>query len=239
MKELKVLIACEESQRVCTEFRKRGFEAYSCDLLECGGEHYDWHVMGDVLPLLNGGVDFYTMDMTSHHVERWDLIIAHPPCTYLTLAGNRWFDTAKYGKKAEQRWSDRAKSAVFFMRFVSADCDHIAIENPIGVMSTYYKEANQIINPYQFGDPVRKPTCLWLKNLPLLDSTNIVEYQVTEDANGNRYSGPAFHARDENGKILAWNDPMTAKIRSRTYEGIARAMAEQWGGFIREQSTER
>lgn len=159
--------------------------------------------------------------------SKWDLLIAHPPCTYLTVSGNAWFNVERYGKKAEQRWKDRVEAAVFFMKFVAADCDHIAIENPVGIMGTVYRKADQIIQPYEYGHPVRKTTCLWLKNLPTLTPTDIVKPELTQSG-GKSYSGPAFHVRDENGKIIAWNDPRTAKARSKTYTGIAKAFAEQW-----------
>lgn len=122
----------------------------------------------------------------------------------------------------------RERAVEFFMLFANADCDRIAIENPIGYMSTHYRKPDQIIQPYEFGDPVRKPTCLWLKGLKPLIPTNVVEPVIISDGT-TTYSGPAYYARDENGKILAWNDPRTAKIRSKTYFGIARAMGEQWG----------
>lgn len=130
---MKVLVACEESQRVCTAFRERGHEAYSCDIIECSGGHPEWHIMSDVLPLLNGFCGFDTMDGVHHYIgRRWDLIIAHPPCTYLTVSGNRWFDVEKYGEKAVQRQKDREEAVRFFMEIANADCDKIAIENPVG-----------------------------------------------------------------------------------------------------------
>lgn len=226
---MNVLIACEESQTVCKAFRKRGHRAFSCDILECSGGHPEWHIHSDVLQVLNGNCTFTTAD-THTHTQRgqWDLIVAHPPCTYLTVTGNRWFNTEMYGDKAIQRMKDREDAVQFFMRFVNADCDRIAIENPIGYMSTHYRRPDQVIHPYQFGDPVRKATCLWLKNLPLLAPTNIVEPDVVH-GNGFSMSGVAYYARDENGKILAWNDPRTARIRSKTYQGIADAIADQWG----------
>ena len=160
--------------------------------------------------------------------DRWDLIVAHPPCTYLTVTGNRWFNVERYGKKAVQREKDRADAAEFFMKFVNADCERIAIENPVGFMSTFYRKADQVIHPYMFGDPVRKATCLWLKNLPLLVPTNVVEPNVIH-RDGYSMSGPAYGVRDENGKFLPWNDPEVARVRSKTYQGIADAIADQWG----------
>ena len=232
---MNVLIACEESQEVCKAFRARGHTAFSCDIQECSGGHPEWHIQGDCLPLLDGNMCFLTQDGSFGCIEgKWDLIIAHPPCTYLTVCGNAWFNTERYGKKAEQRWKDRVEGAVFFMRFVAADCDKIAIENPIGIMGTVYRKADQIIQPYQFGHHAMKATCLWLKNLPKLVPTDIVdpgEFLVSKTGSGKRHNvgSSAAYARDENGKILSWNDPRTAKERSKTYPGIAKAMAEQWG----------
>ena len=226
---MNVLIACEESQEVCKAFRALGHTAWSCDIQECSGGHPEWHIQGDCLPLINGNCDFVTADGKPHtQVGKWDLLIAHPPCTYLTVSGNRWFDERKYGEKARKRMRDRIEAAEFFMQFVNADCDRIAIENPIGYMNTHYRKPDQVIHPYYFGDPVRKATCLWLKGLPTLCQTKIVKPNIIADKNSS-YSGPAYYAKDENGKILAWNDPRTAKARSKTYPGFAQAMADQWG----------
>lgn len=215
---MRVLVACEESQRVCIAFRNRGHEAYSCDILPCSGGHPEWHIQEDALKVIAGG--------------GYDLIIAHPPCTYLTVAGNRWFNVEKYGDKAKQRIKDREKAIDFFMAFVNAPCDKIAIENPVGVISQVYRKPDQIINPFEYGHPVSKKTCLWLKNLPKLQPTNIVEPEIIHSAGkSGGYSGASWHAVDENGKILAWNDPKTAIIRSKTYQGIAEAMASQWGNY--------
>ena len=232
---LRVLIACEESQRVCTEFRKRGHEAYSCDIIECSGGHPEWHIKGDVIPVLDGFCTFKTQDGKMHSINgRWDLIIAHPPCTYLTVSGNAWFDVNKYGDKARQRYKDRYQAIVFFMRMIFANADMVAVENPIGIMSTAYRKADQIIQPYMFGDHAMKSTCLWLKNLPPLLPTEMVdpgEFQEVKTGSGRRFNVGASSsaAKDENGKIIAWNDPRTAIIRSKTFPGIAKAMAEQWG----------
>lgn len=229
---MRVLVACEESQAVCTAFRERGHEAYSCDIQECSGGHPEWHIMGDCLRVLNGSCEFETMDETRHEIKgEWDLIIAHPPCTYLTVAGNSWFNVGKYGKKAVKRIADRKEAVEFFMTFVNAKCDKIAIENPIGIMSTHYQKPDQIIQPYFFGDHARKSTCLWLKGLPRLVPTNIVDPgEITKY--GQSVGASANYARDENGKILSWNDPRTAKIRSKTFPGIAKAMAEQWSNIL-------
>lgn len=227
---MNVLVACEESQRVCTSFRERGHVAYSCDIVECSGCHPEWHIKQDVLPLLNGDCDFHTMDGQAHSiVGKWDLIIAHPPCTYLTVSGNRWFNVDRYGTKAVTRAENREKAVDFFMEFVKADCVHKAIENPIGVISTRYRKPDQIIQPYQFGHPVRKSTCLWLYNLPPLKPTNIVKPVIIHSkGKSGGYSGASWNVKDDNGKILPFGAPMTKVIRSKTFPGIAEAMAEQW-----------
>lgn len=226
---MKVLVACEESQEVCKAFRALGHEAYSCDIQEPSGGHPEWHILGDALKAIEGG-QVSTMDGCIHDVGRWDLLIAHPPCTYLTVCGNRWFNFEKYGDRAIQRMIDREEAVDFFMRFINADCERIAVENPVGVMSNRYRKPDQIIQPYQFGEHARKKTCLWLKNLPDLRSTRIVDPGCILPG-GYSVGASANWAIDENGKILPWNDPRTAKIRSKTFPNIAKAMAEQWGGL--------
>lgn len=208
---MKVLVACEESQRVCTAFRERGHEAYSCDIIECSGGHPEWHIMQDVLPLLNGFCGFDTMDGVHHYLgRRWDLIIAHPPCTHLAVSGMRWF---KEGVKPQYLQDEAAD---FFMRMINAQCEKIAVENPICVMSTRYRKPDQIINPYQFGHPEQKKTCLWLKGLPRLIETN------------NVYEKMMLLPEKERAKIW-WMGSKKSKERSKTFPGIAKAMAEQWG----------
>jgi hypothetical protein len=205
---MRVLVACEESQAVCIEFRKLGHEAFSCDILPCSGGFPDWHLQQDVTELLK---------------EKWDMIIAFPPCTYLTVTGNRWFNVEKYGQKAIERIQDRFAATDFFMLFANADCDKIAIENPVGVMSTIWRKPDQIIHPYQFGDAFEKKTCLWLKGLPKLKPTNIVE--------------PPPRAKYKSGKTMplwyadAWKLPKEERslLRSKTFPGIAASMATQWG----------
>lgn len=224
---MKVLIACEESQTVCKAFRARGHEAYSCDIQECPGGKPEWHIQDDVLRIINGykngyGCPFFvTNDGKTHDTPaRWDMIIAHPPCTDLCVSGARYFE--------EKRKDGRQQRAIeFFMNMVLADCERIAVENPVGIMSTVYRKPDQIIQPYMFGHPVSKKTCLWLKGLPKLTPTNQVEPGET-DKYGFTIGGAMQMARDENGKIIPWNDPRTAKARSKTYDGIAWAMAEQW-----------
>lgn len=201
---MRVLVACEESQEVCKAFRERGHEAYSCDLQDCSGGHPEWHIMGDVLPLLNGDCSFITMGGQWVNVDgRWDLIIAHPPCTHLASSGARWF-------REKQMDYRQQKSCVLFMQMMLANADRVAVENPVGIMSRCYRRPDQIIQPWQFGHGETKATCLWLKNLPELVPTEIVE------------------GREQR----VWRMPPSAdraKERSKTYPGIARAMAEQWG----------
>ena len=222
---MKVLVACEESQAVCIEGRKLGHEVYSCDIQECSGGHPEWHIMCDVLPLLNGNCDFNTMDGENHSLSgRWDMIIAFPPCTYLTVTGNRWFNIDRYGEKAIQRHKDRKDGVDFFMAFANADCEKIAIENPVGIMSSEWRKPNQIINPWQFGDAFEKKTCLWLKGLPELTHTNIVKIPPRKKFDNGK-SMPSWYAE-------AWHLPKEerAKLRSKTFPGIAKAMAQQWMG---------
>ena len=206
---MKVLVACEESQAVCKAFRELGHEAYSCDIQECSGGHPEWHIQGDVIPLLK---------------QEWDLIIAHPPCTYLSNAGARWLFAG--GKLNEERYKLGLDGKEFFMELYNADCKHIAIENPIPSSIYNLPPYTQVIQPYEYGHPYSKKTCLWLKGLPPLKPTNIIEehkpfissgtYSRTHDA---RYKG----ASRKGG---------SAKSRSKTFPGIAQAMAEQWGAYL-------
>lgn len=230
---MKILVACEESQAVTVEMRRLGHEAYSCDIIECSGGHPEWHIMQDVLPLLNGNCKFATMDGSEHEVkDRWDMIIAFPPCTYLTITGNRWFNVEKYEEKAIQREKDREKAIDFFMSFVNADCDKIAIENPIGIMSTHYRKPEQIIHPFMFGDPERKATCLWLKGLPKLYETKLVVPVVITYKNG-KGTDSRWHI-----KTLELPKEERTKLRSKTFPGVARAMAEQWAGVCEKEVDE-
>ena len=226
-----LLVACEESQRVCAAFRQRGWEAYSCDIIDCSGGHPEYHIKQDVLPLLNGNCDFETCDGVKHHIDRWNMLIAHPPCTELCSAGQHWFSRGIKDPKMREDAVD------FFMRFINADCEHIAVENPIGIMSTRYRKPDCVVQPWQFGHPETKATCLWLKNLPSLVPTNIIKKPeggwTNQQISNGKYTG--FKNYDENGKILAWNDPRTKVIRSRTYIGIAEAMAEQWTKYLEEE----
>ena len=215
---MNILVACEESQAVTIELRELGHNAFSCDILECSGGHPEWHIMNDVTKILTGGT-FKTMDGIEHTVNKWNMIIAFPPCTYLTVTGNRWFNVEKYGEKALERIKLRQEAYDFFMMFANADCDKIAIENPVGYMNSHYRKPDQIIQPYQFGDPFEKKTCLWLKGLPKLQSTNIVEPPPRQQLKSGK-SMPEWYS----------NAPKKdrAKIRSKTFPGIAKAMATQW-----------
>jgi len=206
---MRVLLACEESQAVTTEFRKLGHEAFSCDLEPCSGIHPEWHLQEDVLPLLT---------------QDWDLIIAFPPCTYLTVTGNRWFNVEKYGEKALQRGRDREEAVDFFLSLVHAKCEKIAVENPVGIISSRWRKPDQIIHPWMFGDPFEKRTCLWLKGLPLLKPTTEVASLPARKTFESGKSMPEWYAS-------TWKLPPKerARVRSRTFQGIAKAMAEQWG----------
>ena len=223
---MKILIACEESQAVCKAFRAKGHEAYSCDIIDCSGGHPEWHIKEDVIWLLDGRCTFKTTDGAIHTCvqgRKWDMIIAFPPCTYLTVTGNRWFNIERYGEAAVQRSIERERAIKFFMAFANADCDKIAIENPIGVMSTIFRKPDQIIHPYMFGDPERKSTCLWLKGLPKLVPTEIVEPNIIKYKNGKGTDSP-WHIN-----TMSLPKDERAKVRSKTFPGIAKAMAEQWG----------
>ena len=222
-----VLIACEESQEVCKAFRAIGHRAFSCDMQECSGGHPEWHIQGDVLPLLNGNCAFKTSDTHTHtQAGQWDLIIAHPPCTYLTVTGNRWFDVEKYGDKAKERMKERYKAIVFFMHFALANCERIAIENPVGIMGSSYRSADQIIQPWMFGHPTVKKTCLWLKGLPKLEPANIVEVDTSDVYEYVAKNGHIKHDSRNRSKCKVED---RSKHRSKTFPGIAKAMAEQWG----------
>lgn len=222
---MKVLVACEESQAVCIAFRGRGHEAYSCDLIECSGGHPEWHIKGDALklidyPWLRGFKVFKTMDGVQHVLtENWDLIIAHPPCTYLSVAGNRYLNVERYGQKAIDRAKNRELAAEFFLKFINADCERIAVENPVGYMNAHFRKPDQITYPWNFGTSNNKPICLWLKGLPPLKPTEIVPRgEVHRFPNGKTNS--------------VWWAGKSAKERSKTFQGIARAMAEQWSAYI-------
>lgn len=207
---MRALIACEESQAVANAMREVGVEAYSCDILPCTGGHPEYHLQQDILPLLE---------------QEWDMIIAFPPCTYLTVTGNKWFNVEKYGERAVKRLWDRVNAVGFFMAIANAKCDRIAIENPVGIMNTWWRKPDQIFHPYHFGDPFEKRTCLWLKGLPKLQHTNIVEPPPRRIFESGR-SMAAWYADQ-------WNlsDEERSIARSKTFPGVARAMAEQWSNL--------
>jgi len=206
----RVLIACEESQAVTKEFRKLGFEAYSCDILPCSGGHPEWHLQKDIFDVINDG---------------WDLMIAFPPCTDLAVSGARHFER-KIADGSQQ------KSIDFFMSIVNAPIKHIAIENPIGIMSKKYRKPNQIIQPWMFGDKAQKSTCLWLKNLPDLKPTNIVEkgeFFEFVSKKGVKKRMPMWYYQ---ALQKAKTPEQRRTLRSKTFEGIAVAMAEQWSKVL-------
>lgn len=236
---MKILIACEESQRVCIEMRRLGHEAYSADIQEPSGGHPEWHILGDVLPIINGNCGFVTMDGVRHEITgKWDMLIAHPPCTYLTSAGTRHFSPkCNSPEKIKAREKQRTEAVKFFMAFANADCDKIAVENPVGYMNTHYRKADQIVHPYYFAENkkdsenyVQKRTCLWLKGLKLLKRTvDLPKPEPLYICNGAKRKG----------KKIGWCEGISgtsggragrAKARSKTFPGIARAMAEQWAG---------
>ena len=219
---MKVLIACEESQRVCTAFREKGHEAYSCDIVGCSGGHPEWHIMADVISLLNGNCEFETVDGTKHKINgKWDLIIAHPPCTKISNAGARWLFAG--GKLNQQRYEDGLKAKEFFMAFYNANCERICIENPTPSSIYNLPPHTQAIQPYEHGEPWSKKTLLWLKNLNPLRPTNIV-------AEHKPYCTSGSYSRNHDQKYRgASRKGGSSKSRSKTFWGIARAMAEQWG----------
>ena len=216
---MRVLIACEESQAVCKEFRAKGHEAFSCDLQECSGGHPEWHYQQDVFEVINQG---------------WDMMIAFPPCTYLTVTGARWLYN-KDKSRNEQRWRDQDDAVEFVKRLYYSDINKVAIENPVGKLSSLWMKPTQIIQPYYFGDEAQKTTCLWLKNLPRLThnkTTNLFESEVT-------HSGKGEMVTTSTGKTFSKWYWETSKgkgkerqiLRSKTFPGIAKAMADQWGNL--------
>lgn len=222
---MNVLIACEESQAVCKAFRERGHNAFSCDLKPCTGGHPEWHIQGDVLKLIDGDCIFTTSDGVDRYISwNWDLIIAHPPCTYMSKAGARWmYPTA--GNISQERLAKAMEAKEFFLKMLNADCDRIAIENPRPLKVVELPKPSQVIQPYQFGHPYSKATCLWLKGLPPLEPTEVLtEYKPYCPSNtGGVTRGQSYN---KGGAIRAADDCVN---RSKTFDGIAKAMAEQWG----------
>ena len=235
---MKILVACEESQTVCKAFREKGHEAYSCDIIDCSGGHPEWHIKGDVLKVLNpkteikplvtlygntsyktNGIYFKTCDDIEHYVEKWDLIIAHPPCTYLTGAG------ACNIPKHPERIPLGFEAAEFFLKILNADCDKIVVENPPPMKRFNLPKYNQLVRPYMFGESNNKPICLWLKGVEELKPTNIVE----KDKDIVRWVHKATGQKKSCSKWYNTNTSQHSKHRSKTFEGVALAMAEQWG----------
>ena len=212
---MKVLIACEESQAITKQFRKLGHEAYSCDLLPCSGGYPEWHYKQDVFQVINKG---------------WDLMIAHPPCTYLALSGNRWLYN-KDGSKNEKRYKNQKGSLDFVRALMAAPIKRIAIENPLSVISSKIRKPDQIVQPWMFGDKAQKSTCLWLKNLPLLKPTDIVdkgEFIEFVDKNGKKKKQPLWYYE----ALRQAKTPEERRtLRSKTFPGMAKAIAEQWSDF--------
>jgi hypothetical protein len=236
-KKMRILVACEESQAVTIELRNLGHEAYSCDIEPCSGDHPEWHILGDVLKVLKPhdmgygikeGINFATRDGVYRIIgKRWDMIIAFPPCTYLTNAGTRHFSRRVNPEwKVLEREAKREKAAEFFMSIWNADCDRIAIENPVGYMSKHFRKYDQIIQPYYFGDNAKKRTCLWLKNLPLLQPTEMLPEPKPDYIDS---TGKATHYTEAMRGIKG-GQKERAKARSKTFPGIAKAMANQWAG---------
>lgn len=243
MDTIKILIACEESQAVTKEFRKLGFEAYSCDLLPCSGGHPEWHIMDDITTVINNK-PFITMDGERHVIDKWDVVIAFPPCTHLAVSGAPHFE--------KKRGDGRQKEGIeFFCKFLNLNVPYVAIENPIGIISGDYitkyfpdlakkyhlpRKQNQIIQPWEYGDSFQKSTCLWLKGLPCLQPTKIVdkgEFKewVCPKTGKTKRQALWFY----NALINAKNSNERSTIRSKTFPGIAKAMAEQWGSFLNQQ----
>lgn len=234
---MKILVACEESQAVTIEMRRLGHEAYSCDIIECSGGHPEWHIRQDVIPLLNGRCKFKSCDGVEHIIEgKWDMIVAFPPCTYLTNTGNRWFDVLRYGRAAQQRWRDRCKAIVFFLLMYFADCEKVVVENPIGCMSNFFKKPDQIIHPYYFAESEndenceRKATCLFFRGVKPLRYKIKYQPRVIQYKNGKGTDSP-WHIN-----TMALPAEERAKARSKTFPGIAKAMAEQWAGDVTQTS---
>lgn len=233
-----ILVACEESQRVCSEFRKLGFNAYSCDLLKCSGGHPEWHFNCDVFEIIKNKGGTLQNGEKAFIKGKWDLMIAHPPCTFLAVSGARWYyhpedkDLPIEQRRPHPRFPNRRKDQEdgkkFFIALAETSIEHIAIENPIGIMNTQWRKPEQIVQPYFFGDEASKATCLWLKNLPLLKPTKIV--------------GKGEWITLSSGKKLPkwYSDALTKaktpeerrNLRSKTFPGFAKAIAEQWGSFL-------
>lgn len=241
MRVLNVLIACEESQRVCLEFRKLGHNAYSCDLLPCSGGHPEWHFKCDVLEVIKNKGGILENGETVFINGDWDIMVAHPPCTFLAVSGAKWYyhpddknlpiEQRRPHPKFPNRAKDREDGAAFFMSLANANIKHIAIENPVGIMNTRFRKPDQIIQPWQFGDSASKKTCLWLKNLPPLEPTKIVDPgEFIEFGSGRRL---AKWYSDGLTKTKTAEERRT--FRSKTFPGFAKAIATQRSKFLIEE----
>lgn len=221
---MRVLIACEESQEVCKAFRAKGHDAYSCDILDCSGGHPEWHIKADVVPLLDGDCSFVTADTHTHTQNGpWDLIIAHPPCTYLSNAGACRMYKVINGEqfiRASRFWQ-MVDGRAFFYKMMNANCERIAVENPLPLKVAQLPPPTQTIQPYEFGEPYSKRTLLWLKGLPPLKGTSVCEEHETWIA-----SNTSAFAKGQGGSRGV---AKSARERSKTFPGIAKAMADQWG----------
>lgn len=219
---MKVLIGCEESQAVCIEFRKLGIEAYSCDIQPCSGGNPEWHYQQDIFEVIES--------------NNWDMMIAFPPCTHLAVSGAAWFEQ----KRKDGRQQDGID---FFLKLANVDIERIAIENPVGIMSNHFRKPDQVIQPYYFGDEAQKTTCIWLKNLPPLyhnNMPNLFDNRVTHVGQGEMMT----YIEKKTGKVKKmakwYNDARSGNHgfkRSKTFPGIAKAMAEQWGGLLLEKQS--
>ena len=241
-KILNVLVACEESQAVCKEFRRLGHNAYSCDLLECSGGHPEWHFNCDVMKVIaeKGGV--LQNGEEAHITGDWDLMVAHPLCTYLAVSGAQWYyhpedkhlpvEKRRPHPKFPNRAQDREEGAAFFMALANAPIEHIAIENPVGIMSSRWRKADQAVQPWMFGDEASKNTCLWLKNLPLLQPTKIVGKGERVVMKSSGKSLPKWYS---DALVKAKSPEERRTLRSKTFPGFAKAIAEQWSIAIIEK----
>jgi hypothetical protein len=219
---MNIFVPCEESQAVTIELRKLGHNAFSCDIIECSGGHPEWHIQGDALKLINGNCTFQTMDGQTHTIEgKWDMIIAFTPCTYLSNAGACRLYPKKGQLNMERYWKG-LEAKQFFLKFLNADCPRIAVENPVSSSVFEMPKHTQEIQPYMFGHPFTKKTRLWLRGLPKLEATALVDPVAP-------YC-PAGTGRKDRSKYGAAKRGEDAKNRSKTFTGIAKAMAEQWAG---------
>lgn len=223
--QMNVLVACEESQRVCEAFRARGHRAFSCDVEECSGGHPEWHIKQDVAPLLNGNCSFVTCDGVAHRQEgKWDIILAFPPCTYLTAAGACRLYPQK-GVINPERYELGKAAAEFFMKIYNADCEKILIENPTPLKVFGLPKYNQVVEPFMFGHPYKKRTCLWLKGLAPLQPTQLITEGITSWVNAGSKNSKG-EARASSATAANFRD---GKTRSKTFQGVAQAMAAQYG----------